>query len=112
MVMNKTARAIIEAAIAQQAAHLADLDWRNGSEHYVWYTPELVAGVIEIPGPPTGSGWSFNYCWGKVTCHRDGSISIRWCSHDDGPWPAVRIQNPTVEAVLHEIRDVQLPDGV
>jgi hypothetical protein len=110
--MTKKIRDIIDAAIAQQAAAFAECDRDLGLTHYVGYTPYLRNGTIVIDDPsPRGSRSSEpHYCWGKVTCHRDGSISILWDSHDDGPWPAVRIQNPTVEAVLYEINDVQLPD--
>jgi hypothetical protein len=111
--VTSTIRSIIESAIAVRAVELASIDANNGFEHYVDYTPYLRDGSIVIPDPSDrATECEPHYCWGDVTCHRDGSISIRWCSHDDGPWPAVRIQNPTVEAVLHEIRDVQLPDGV
>ena len=113
--MTSTIRALIDAAIAQQAAHLATLDAGRGagSEHYVGYTPYLRDGSIVIPDPSDrATACEPHYAWGDVTCHRDGSVSIQWCSHDDGPWPAVRIKDPTVEAVLREIQDLQLPDGV
>lgn len=111
--MTDTIRSIIESAIAVRAVELASLDADNGIEHYTGYTPYLRGGEIVIDDPSDrATGCEPHLAWGTVTCHRDGSISIRWCSHDDGPWDAVRIQHPTVEAVLHEIRDVQLPDGV